>query len=88
MNPRPLPAKSAAALDELCINTLRFLSVDAVQKAEQRPSGAAAGRGADGLCALDALISNTIRRIRIGSTAIASCCRPGTARCCCTACSI
>lgn len=33
MNPAPVPAKPEAALDELCINTLRFLSVDAVQKA-------------------------------------------------------
>ena len=34
-----MPAKSAAALDELCINTLRFLSVDAVQKANSGHPG-------------------------------------------------
>ncbi len=39
MNPRPLPATSAAALDEVCINTLRFLSVDAVQKANSGHPG-------------------------------------------------
>ena len=32
-------APSAAALDELCINTLRFLSVDAVQKANSGHPG-------------------------------------------------
>ena len=42
-------------LDQQCINTIRFLSVDAVQKAEQRPSGHAARRRADGLRAVDAL---------------------------------
>ena len=42
------------ALDNECINTLRFLSVDAVQKAESRPSGFADGlRGFDILHSLD-----------------------------------
>ena len=45
----------AESVDQLCINTLRFLSVDAVQKARQRPSGPADGRRADGVRAVDAL---------------------------------
>ena len=53
---------------------------------QQRPSGPAARRRADGLRAVDAAPQAQPRAIRTGPTATASCCRPGTARCCCTAC--
>ena len=43
-----------AELDQLCINIVRFLSVDAVQKAKQRPSGHAARGRPNGLFAVDA----------------------------------
>ena len=46
-----------AQLDQLCINTVRFLSVDAVEKANSGHPGLADGRGADGLCAVDAIPS-------------------------------
>jgi transketolase len=39
MSPVPSSTTSATALDELCINTLRFLSVDAVQKANSGHPG-------------------------------------------------
>ena len=39
MSPAPVPTNPAAALDEQCINTLRFLSVDAVQKANSGHPG-------------------------------------------------
>jgi transketolase len=39
MSPAPFPTNPATALDELCINTLRFLSVDAVQKANSGHPG-------------------------------------------------
>ena len=53
---------------------------------EQRSSGHAARRGADGLCAVDAAAEAQSAQPAAGSIAIASCCRPGTARCCSTAC--
>jgi transketolase len=40
------------ALDELCVNTLRFLAVDMVQKGQLRPSGASLGLSGHGLCTL------------------------------------
>jgi transketolase len=39
MSPAPVSTNPAAALDEQCINTLRFLSVDAVQKANSGHPG-------------------------------------------------
>ena len=40
-------------LDHLCINTIRTLSLDAVQKAEFGASGFAARDGSGGVCAVD-----------------------------------
>src|SRR5438105_3772007 len=39
MGPTPSPSTSAAELDQLCIDTIRFLSVDAVQKANSGHPG-------------------------------------------------
>ncbi|CAG4899181.1 transketolase [Paraburkholderia gardini] len=39
MNPAASLSSSAATLDDLCVNTLRFLSVDAVQKADSGHPG-------------------------------------------------
>ncbi len=39
MNSTTSTLPAAAALDELCINTLRFLSIDAVQKANSGHPG-------------------------------------------------
>ena len=38
-------------LDKLCINTIRFLAVDAVQRANSGHPGNTHGSGADGICA-------------------------------------
>ena len=46
-------ADTAPSFDETCVNTIRFLAVDAVQEGQLRPSGHADGRGARGLRALD-----------------------------------
>ena len=42
-------------LDELCVNTLRFLAVDVVQKAKSGPSRSAPGFGGHGLRTLGSL---------------------------------
>ena len=44
-----------AQLDQLSVDTIRFLSVDAVQKANSGHPGLPAGRRADGLCAVDTI---------------------------------
>ena len=67
-------------LDQLCINTIRFLSVDAVQKAKSGHPGMPMG------AAPMAYVLWT-RMLKHNPIAIALCFRPDTARCCSTACS-
>ena len=76
------------AIDQLCINTIRALSMDAVQKANSRPSRGAHGRLRRRRTFYGRAFSNTTRQIPIGRIATASCSRRDTARCCFTACSI
>ena len=47
--------KVGKGLDDLCINTIRVLSIDAVQKANSGHPGLPHGSGGNGLCSLDAL---------------------------------
>ena len=75
-------------IDQLCINTIRTLSMDAVQQANSGHPGHADGAGAGGLHALAASFCASIRKIRSGPTATASSCRSATLRCCCTRCCI
>ena len=46
---------NSVEMDQLAINTIRMLAVDAVQKANSGHPGHADGRGADGLYAVAAL---------------------------------
>jgi hypothetical protein len=57
MNLAPPTMTPDPALDNECINTLRFLSVDAVQKADSGHPGMSMGDGrrSDGVCAVDPL---------------------------------
>ena len=73
------------ALDNECINTLRFLSVDAVQKADSGHPGLPMGAAAMAYVLWTRFL-NIIRPILDGLTATVSCCHPGMVRCCCTAC--
>ena len=77
---------TAAELDALCVNTIRFLSVDAVQAANSGHPGPAPGCGPHGLRAVDPLPQAQSGAIPAGSIATASCFRPATVRCCSTAC--
>ena len=72
-------------LDNECINTLRFLSVDAVQKADSGHPGLPMGAAAMAYVLWTRFLKYNpanpgwFDRDR-------SCCRPGMVRCCCTAC--
>ena len=66
------------------INTIRTLSMDAVQKANSGHPGRADGARPARVPALHAGDEAQPGRTRTGSTATASCSRPGTPRCCST----
>ncbi len=55
-------------LDQLCINTIRALTLDAVQKAQSGHPGLAARRGADGLRALDAFPATQPAKSEVGKS--------------------
>lgn len=55
---------TSTEFDELCINAMRFLTVDAVQKAPKRLSGNAYGCRSDGLGSLGQLYRHSGRRYR------------------------
>ena len=71
-------------LDQLCINTIRTLSMDAVQAANSGHPGTPMALAPVAYCSVAATSCGSIRRTRSGRTATASCCRPGTRRCCST----
>jgi len=60
-------------LDQLCINTIRTLSMDAVQESELGPSRNADGSRSGRLLSLAAVFCAMTRKIRSGRTATASC---------------
>ena len=72
-------------IDQLCIDTIRTLSMDAVQKANSRAPGPAAWAWRPPPTCSTRGSWSTTRATRSGPTATASCCRPATARCCSTA---
>jgi len=81
----PVTGPSAASLDDLCINTIRMLSIDAVQAANSGHPGMPMG------AATMAYVLWT-RHLRHNpanpewADPIGSCSRPGTRACCSTAC--
>ncbi len=80
--PATLPAQDD--LDLRCINTIRTLSMDAVQAANSGHPGHADGAGAGGLLPLAEATSASTPPTRSGPTATGSSCRRAMPRCCCT----
>ena len=72
-------------LQDLCINTIRILSADAVQNANAGHPGMPMGAAAMAYM-LWTRFSSIILRTRSGSIAIGLYCPGDTAPCCCTAC--
>ena len=68
------------SLDQLCINTIRMLSVDAVEKANQATQGRPWGWRRRLIC-YGRASSNIIRAIRHGPIATGLSCPPATPRC-------
>ena len=84
MEATPHKHEEQTDLDRLCIDTIRTLSMDAVQKANSGHPGHADGAGAARLRALHARHAATTRPTRTGRTATASCSPRATRRCSCT----
>ena len=61
-----------AQLDQLCINTIRTLSIDAVQKTQSGHSGTPTAAAPTAYCLWQRFLY-TIQMIRTGRTATASC---------------
>ena len=73
-------------LDRQCIDTIRFLSVDAVQKADSGHPGMPLGAAPMAYVLWTRWLQPQPAPTRTGPIATASCSRPGTARRCSTAC--
>ena len=73
-------------MDELCVNTIRTLAMDAVQQANSGHPGTPMALAPVVYCLWQRFLRfDPI--IRSGPTVIASCCRPATLQCCFTPCS-
>ena len=75
-----------AELDQLCINTIRFLAVDAVENARSGHPGLPLGAAPMAYVLWTRFLRHDPATIRAGGIAIASCCRRATARRCSTRC--
>ncbi len=81
--------KKASEIDQLAINTIRFLSIDAVQKANSGHPGAPMGMAPAVYVLWDRFLKhNPNPKTPDGSTGTASYCQPGMPLCCYTACCI
>ncbi len=76
---------TSAELDQLCINTIRALSIDAVQRAESGHPGLPLGAAPMAYVVWTRFMRHN-PRTRSGRGATASCSRRATARCCSTLC--
>ena len=74
-------------LDQLCVNTIRFLAVDAVQHANSGHPGLPMGAAPMAYVLWTRHLKHAPDRPGAGPIAIASCSRPVTARCSSTPCS-
>ena len=75
------PKPETKGLDQLAIDTIRALAIDAVEKASSGHSRRAHGHGPDRTpCGTNSCA--TIRPAHCGPTETGSCFRPATARCC------
>ena len=74
-------------LDQLCINTIRTLSIDAVQQANSGHPGAPMGLAPVAYCLWQYFL-NYDPASRIGRIATVLCFPMAMLRCCCTPCSI
>jgi Transketolase, thiamine diphosphate binding domain len=72
-------------MDQLCINTIRTLAMDAVQKANSGHPGTPMALAPVVYCLWQRFL-RLIPAIRFGPTATASCCRSAMRRCCSTPC--
>ena len=70
-------------LAQLAVNTIRFLAVDAVEKSRSGHPGLPMGMADAGYMVWTRFMRHD-PATRSGRDATASCCRPVTARCCCT----
>jgi len=70
-------------IDQLCINTIRTLSIDGVQQANSRPSWRADGSGAGGVRIVAKIFEVRPCESERGRIATDWCCPRGTLRCCC-----
>ena len=72
---------TAVALDQLCVNTIRTLAIDAVQKASSGHPGLPMGAAPMAYVLWQRHLRHQPQNPD-GRIAIASSCRPDTARCC------
>ena len=73
-------------LDQLCVNTIRFLSVDAVQKANSGHPGLPMGAAPMAYVLWTRFLKHNPAQSRLVRPRPLRPVRPGTARCCSTAC--
>ena len=71
-------------LDELCVNTIRTLSMDAVQKANSGHPGTPMALAPVAYLLYTRIMRHCAGAPGLARAATASCCRPGTRRCSCT----
>ena len=80
-------AERRTDIDELCINTIRTLSIDAIQKANSGHPGSPMALAPLAYVIWQRFLRFDPQQTRSGRTATASCSPTATPRCCSTRCS-